>query len=420
MSNCYEELIEDIRQFFSDDYHYNLRLICQMKKNNFDKSLVEYKRLFKFEYKNLLNSISNYLKNNINARNKEFLEILNDITLEEIEEFFETIKQVYLEWLNHNWSSSIDKFEDILKKYDLLDINKDCNLKNIDEQLFFRARSDKDNLTGWDMFHIPFDKRHKIKNQRFSITGQPLLYLGGSILNTIYEVGKDDIDNLNFSSYYIPSNSNIKIYNLTNRIYFYNLFRDILIQRINEENSSTECKYLKNDFFNFILMSICSFKNKYRDGHFSEEYVIPQILSSIVSKNGFKGIAYSSTRVNFNITPINDLINYKINIVIFTELSVNHVYDEKLFKSLRISNPIKILDIKENIMQDNNIINLYLNLNYSLENSEDYKIKQKTLNKFNILQKSFEKVEDDKEIIKVALDVEKYLINMELLDCIQT
>ena len=65
MFSCYEELIQNIRNFFSDDYHYNLRLICQTKKNNFDKSLVEYKRLFKFEYKNLLNSISNYIESSI-------------------------------------------------------------------------------------------------------------------------------------------------------------------------------------------------------------------------------------------------------------------------------------------------------------------------------------------------------------------
>ncbi len=422
MYSGYVDLIEDIRRFFSDNYHYKLRLICQIKKNNFDKSLDEYKKLFKFEYKNLINKIQNYLKSADNNRveNKIFFEVLNDIDLEEIEYFFEVIKQVYLDWLDHDWEHSMSKFEKILKKYDLLDINKEYNLKNINGQLFFRARYSKENLTNWDMFHIPFDKRHKIKNQRFSITGQPLLYLGGSILNTIYEVGKEDVYNLNFSSYYIPSDNRIKVYDLTNRIYFYDLFINIFVPEINEhkEESSKKYEYLKNDFFKFILISICSFRNKYRDGHFSEEYVIPQILSSIISKSGFEGIVYSSTRINFDITPSNDLINYKVNLVIFTNINIEHVYDAKLFDSLKISNPIKLSDINENLMEDDNIKNLYLRISNSLGDMENYKIIQRTLNKLDILQKSFEKIEKDKDIIKPALDIERYLINIELLDCI--
>ena len=41
------------------------------------------------------------------------------------------------------------------------------------------------------MFHVPFNKRYNLKNERFSLTGQPLLYLGDSIADVAEELGVD-------------------------------------------------------------------------------------------------------------------------------------------------------------------------------------------------------------------------------------
>lgn len=46
---------------------------------------------------------------------------------------------------------------------------------------FYRIRQDKIDLSKGDgeLFHIPFDKRHLVSAQRYSIPGYPALYLGG-------------------------------------------------------------------------------------------------------------------------------------------------------------------------------------------------------------------------------------------------
>lgn len=67
----------------------------------------------------------------------------------------------------------------------------------------FRARG---NDTGFlykkeEMFHIPFDKRHLVGNQRYSISGLPCLYLGGSPYVCWEELGRPDYQKCNFSGF---------------------------------------------------------------------------------------------------------------------------------------------------------------------------------------------------------------------------
>lgn len=68
---------------------------------------------------------------------------------------------------------------------------------------FFRARG---NETGFlykknEMFHIPFDKRYLVGNQRFSISGLPCLYLGGSPYVCWEELGRPDYQKCNHSGF---------------------------------------------------------------------------------------------------------------------------------------------------------------------------------------------------------------------------
>lgn len=67
----------------------------------------------------------------------------------------------------------------------------------------FRARG---NETGFlyqkdEMFHIPFEKRYLVGNQRYSVSGLPCLYLGGSPYVCWEELGRPDYQKCNFSGF---------------------------------------------------------------------------------------------------------------------------------------------------------------------------------------------------------------------------
>lgn len=77
---------------------------------------------------------------------------------------------------------------------------------------FFRARG---NETGFlykkdEMFHIPFDKRYLVGNQRFSISGLPCLYLGGSPYVCWEELGRPDYQKCNHSGF--KTNEEVCVY----------------------------------------------------------------------------------------------------------------------------------------------------------------------------------------------------------------
>lgn len=71
------------------------------------------------------------------------------------------------------------------------------------QHFFFRMR----NATNYelykevDMFHIPFEKNYLIKNERFSISGFPSLYLGKSVYVCWEELGRPDFDHANVAVY---------------------------------------------------------------------------------------------------------------------------------------------------------------------------------------------------------------------------
>ena len=118
------------------------------------------------------------------------------IKKKEIENFFNTIKECYTLWIDAKTSEALEKFEDLLKTRGLIykeeAKEKDVLLvKDIDKQVFFRGRKSDEFLGKRDMFHVPYNKRYNLRNERFSLTGQPILYLGNTIADIVEEL---DID----------------------------------------------------------------------------------------------------------------------------------------------------------------------------------------------------------------------------------
>lgn len=64
-------------------------------------------------------------------------------------------------------------------------------------KLLYRARpkdASYDPKNALELFHVPYNKRNKIGNQRFSVSGQPILYFANSILAASKEMEKSLTD----------------------------------------------------------------------------------------------------------------------------------------------------------------------------------------------------------------------------------
>lgn len=117
--------------------------------------------------------------------------ILSGIKDKQIEKFFEGIQYCYICWIDSRTSIALETFETLLKEYGLIyegsyDKDDELLVQNLSERVFFRGRVTNEFLGKMDMFHVPYNKRYNMRNERFSLTGQPSLYLGNSIADIYY------------------------------------------------------------------------------------------------------------------------------------------------------------------------------------------------------------------------------------------
>ena len=197
---------------------------------------------------------------------------------------------------------------------------------------FFRLRESKMDylFTKEEMFHIPFELRHKIGNQRYSISGYPCLYLGSSIYGSWEELHRPPISTTNIVG--IKNTKSLKLLD----------FRIPL-------KISTEDDILRTAF-----AIACSIKVQNPSDPFKPEYLIPQsVLHSLVKyhqnemKNGNRGIhgiIYGSTHINNESTIYKDygLFNNLVIPVVNIEETKNIGFCETLCNEFLISNPTSL------------------------------------------------------------------------------
>lgn len=130
-----------------------------------------------------------------------------------------------------------------------------------------------------EMFHIPFDKRHLVSNNRFSVYGSPSLYLGESTYICWEEMGNPNFDTCNISMF--SNNQALSVINLSP------IMEDFDIDRI----------------LKYPLAYVCSLGANHHNSPFKEEYVIPQILMQCLlidnkanSQTSCVGIRYLSNK----------------------------------------------------------------------------------------------------------------------------
>jgi len=78
-------------------------------------------------------------------------------------------------------------------------------------------RSKAPSLSREDLFHIPFEERHKVATQRYSIPGLPCLYLSGSLYTCWEEMGRPPFHELHVAAFWAKQGASLKVLNFSNR-----------------------------------------------------------------------------------------------------------------------------------------------------------------------------------------------------------
>jgi len=302
-----------------------------------------------------------------------------------LDEVFE-IYHVFIRGKQHN---AVLRMHDLLDRHNLLD--------KVDWELlggFFRCRwfnnETKDQISQTEYYnHIPFSRRYLIGNQRFSVSGIPLLYLGSSLSSACFEMGLTNLDNptnsnLSFSfwgfnpayqrypgaDYKTPER--INIFDISNLAYdmLNDVIMDVILGKddLARENIIDTYTFMNRDSVRiairkFALSQVCTFvtdKFHSSDGKvlnsFYEEYIVPQLLTEAIRLHKYDGIIYPSTK--FSQKQVSSTTGwlsgaFKTNLAMFSHFAPNEQYDKVLIKNFVIDaeqkKEVPLNNLKDNI-----------------------------------------------------------------------
>lgn len=134
-----------------------------------------------------------------------------------------------------------------------------------------------------DMWHIPFEKEFLVKNERYSISGFPCLYLGTSLVGCWEEIGRPSFEDSTCALFQNRNDCNI-------------LNMKLCIG--NEELNRSKLRAL----IRLPLLIACSMNVEHPNQAFIPEYVIPCLLMKCILKynkeneDPIRGVLYSSTK----------------------------------------------------------------------------------------------------------------------------
>lgn len=163
--------------------------------------------------------------------------------------------------------------------------------KKWDEFIFFRARIgniEKENKKNV-LKHTPFDMISKIGSNRFSIPGQPCLYLGSTSYACWIEMDKPSDKDFNVGC--ILLNKDYEILNLSTDI-------QVFLGAVSVLKEESDKQMM---FKSYLLSQVTSFCVKEEKRNFKSEYIISQLITLACKSNGIEGISYISKRVSSNV-----------------------------------------------------------------------------------------------------------------------
>lgn len=292
----FPKIINKDNEYFSSVISFMDNLLIDMKKENIKAEFIEIAEEYKGIFKNILDEY--YSGNIIKAY---------DLVEKLVKEYKES--DILVSNISRSYSFNYHVIED----------------KEWDEFVFYRARLGREeyNYTKDDLKHTPFNMISKIGTYRFSIPGQPCLYLGTTTYDCWLEMKKPQ--NNEFNAGCILLKKDYVILNLSIDIGFFT------------EISKNATLNILKDLFKLLLISmVTSFCVSEESRSFKSEYIISQLFTLACKSNGIDGIAYISKRVSSNV------FGYDIcmNLALFIPYEQGKEYSEITENEMAIGIPV--------------------------------------------------------------------------------
>jgi len=144
------------------------------------------------------------------------------------------------------------------------------------------------------MFHIPFDLRHRVETQRYSIPGYPCLYAGSSLYICWEELRRPKFDSVFSVRLEAQESTRILDFGYNPKM----LAAAVKAQICSGTNNISLLKALLPKILFWPLTAACAIRVLHRQYPFKPEYIIPQLLLQYVKEDTRKeidGIRYFST-----------------------------------------------------------------------------------------------------------------------------
>jgi hypothetical protein len=159
----------------------------------------------------------------------------------------------------------------------------------------YRMCTNKAASVGRDrLFHCPFELRHRVGTQRYSIPGLPCLYFGGSSFICWREIREPSKGEVHISRFAVTEGTELKVVNLAYRPALMAAMVNANLPEVNKEGqlSALAISYVTC----WPLLAVCAIR-RLHDGPFAPEYIVPQMLLQWISDTkAFHGIRFFSTR----------------------------------------------------------------------------------------------------------------------------
>ncbi len=210
-----------------------------------------------------------------------------------------TIKQCVKYYLKGEISSCYNSFN--LRWKNMWEGDFPPNIYKLEDGTWYKMRNveKKPFISRKDLFHVPYEKRGGIGNNRYSITGYPCLYLGKTIYTCWEELRRPKLSEMSAIAFKVEKQLKL----LDMRLY----------QKID-----TESKEMYNiRLFPYILAS--SIKVHEDKDQFKPEYIIPQLIfHSVIKSNDYDGVIFTSTRRGMKYDKKNITINDNLAIPVLS------------------------------------------------------------------------------------------------------
>ena len=117
----------NIVEFFHDSYQQRLRKLSQLQSETYEEAIEKYRDAFISDIFMIKMDTSIEDTKDDNGYIKNIFNIITEINISEIEEFFNRIRDIYINWIDSQGQIALEDFENLLNdinfnsfKYDLI------------------------------------------------------------------------------------------------------------------------------------------------------------------------------------------------------------------------------------------------------------------------------------------------------------